>query len=69
MNLQTAGHNNNNPNPGGLFRGSFSGGRGRKIAPYLKLVRIILEPSNFACKYTHTCLVSENIPFNTKRTS
>ena len=47
-----------NPNLGGLFRGSFSGerGGGGKITapppPCLKLVRIMLETSKFARKYT-----------------
>ena len=32
----------------------------------LKLVRIMLETSNCAGKYTHTYVVSENILFSTK---
>ena len=43
------------PNLGGLFRGSFWGGR-RGIpspTPCLKLVRIMLETSYLACTYTH----------------
>ena len=42
-----------NPNLGGLLRGSFlGGGKGGKITPCLKLVRIMLESSNLARKYT-----------------
>ena len=41
-----------NPNLGGLFRGSFFGGV--KFTPSLKLVRIVLETSNLARKYTPT---------------
>ena len=47
-----------NPNLGGLFRGLVCfevGGGGCKITPYLKLVRIMLETSNLACKYTDIC--------------
>ena len=62
-----------NPNLGGLFRGSFWGGRGRGVVkitplpiPYLKLVRIMLKTSNLARKYTRTYVVSENIPFSIK---
>ena len=45
-----------NPNLGGLFRGSFlGGGKGGKITPRLKLVRIMLESSNLARKYTPIC--------------
>ena len=45
-----------NPNLGGLFRGSFlGGGKGSKITPRLKLVRIMLESSNLARKYTPIC--------------
>ena len=39
---------------------------GSKTTPCLKLVRIMLESSNLAGKYTHTYLVSENIPFSIK---
>ena len=44
-----------NPNLGRNFRGSFqgSGGGGKITPPSLKLVRIMLEASNLACKYTH----------------
>ena len=43
-----------NPNLGGLFRGSFWGGRGVKLPPppCLKLFRIMVETSNLAGKYT-----------------
>ena len=43
-----------NPNLGGLLGVHFEvGGRGGgKITPCLKLVRIMLETSNLACKYT-----------------
>ena len=34
------------------------------ITSFLKLVRIVLETSNLAHKYT--CVVSENMPFSTK---
>ena len=45
-----------NPNLGGLLRGSFlGGGKGGKITPCLKLVRIMLESSNLARKYTPVC--------------
>ena len=52
-----------NPNLGGLFRGSFwrekrtgvKGGGGGKITPFLNLVRIMLETSNLARKYTDIC--------------
>ena len=40
---------------GGLFRGSFWGGWGRKITPCLKLVRIMLETWNLIRKFTRTC--------------
>ena len=43
-----------NPNLGSFFRSSFWGGRG-KITPCLKLVRIMLEKSNLARKYTPLC--------------
>ena len=43
-----------NPNLGGLFRDSFWGGGG-KITPCLKPVRIMLETSNLARKYTPIC--------------
>ena len=44
-----------NPNLGGLFSDSFWGGGGGKITSCLKLVRIILETSNLARKYTSIC--------------
>ena len=46
-----------NPNLSGLFRGSFWGWGGGevKLPPCLKLVRIMLETSNMARKYTHLC--------------
>ena len=44
-----------NPNLGGLFRGLFWEGGGVKLPPYLKLVRITLETSNLARKYTPIC--------------
>ena len=40
------------PNLSGLFRGSFGGGGGIKLPPCLTLVRIMLETSNVARKYT-----------------
>ena len=50
----------------GFLIGSFWGG-GRKVTPTpcLKLVRIMLETSNLARKYTQLCSL-ENIPFSTK---
>ena len=54
------------------------GGEGLNYLPCLKVVRIILETTNLARKYTHThthththtrthtCVVSENIPFSTE---
>ena len=46
-----------NPNLSELFRGSFWGWGGGevKLPPCLKLVRIMLETSNVARKYTHLC--------------
>ena len=46
-----------NPDLGGLFRGSFVVGEegGGKITPCLKLVRVMLETSNLARKYTFIC--------------
>ena len=41
------------PNLSGLFRGSFWGSGGGGGLPHLKLVRIMLETSNLAHKYTH----------------
>ena len=49
-----------NPNLGGFFKGSFWGGGGgeggvKLPTPCLKLVRIMLETSNLARKYTLIC--------------
>ena len=33
----------------------FEEGEGNKVIPYLKLVKIMLETSNLARKYTHIC--------------
>ena len=41
-----------NPNLGGSFRVRFEVGGGHKLPSCLKLVRIMLETSNLACKYT-----------------
>ena len=42
-------------NLGGIFMGSFWGGVGGKITPCLKPVRIMLETSDLARKYTPIC--------------
>ena len=44
-----------NHNLGGSFRDSFWGGERRTITPCLKPVRIMLETSNLARKYSHIC--------------
>ena len=45
-----------NPNLGSLFRGCFEVlGEGNYPPPCLKLVRIMLETSNLARKYTPIC--------------
>ena len=41
-------------------------GVGKITLPCLKLVRIMLETSHFARKYTHTYVILENISFSTK---
>ena len=53
-----------NSNVGGFFRGWFwdrfeveEGGGGENTLPHVKLVRITLETSNLAHKYTHMYLV------------
>ena len=55
-----------NLNLDGLFRGSFRGekmGVGwREVTSCIKLVKLMLETSYLACKYTHTFVVSGNIP-------
>ena len=42
-------------------------GLGGKIAPCLKLVRIILETWNLVCKYSHICSFRKYIPFSAKQ--
>ena len=49
----------------GFLGGSFWGGDGIKLAPCLKLVRIMPETWNLECK-SDPHVVSENIPFSTK---
>ena len=53
-----------NPNLGGFFRVRFEVGvGGRKLPSCLKLVRIMIETSNLACKYT-PIFSFRNIPFS-----
>ena len=59
-----------NPNLGGLFRGFFFCGGGGGVGggdkiTHLKLIKIMLETSNLACKYTRICSFI-NIPFSSK---
>ena len=54
-------NNRLNPNLGGIFRGLFWGGTTPHPYPCLKLVKIMLEASNLARKYTDVSIFCKKL--------